>query len=218
MHVYLNNKTPKMSIGDSILDQAGDVIVTHDFDAKTVRLGPGYTLLDENGDQIGEGGDGGSGAILKSTTALTDAQIKALPTTPITLIAAPGASKITFPIAAFLRMHWVADYANIDAGAIVQILSGTQNVMNQLLETAGSPVSGLLAGGGPDGTSGWIGAQSRSLAVPTAFHYGISYLYDSDIANKPLNIAADNQGAGNFTGGNAGNVLTVTVLYTVIDF
>jgi hypothetical protein len=46
---------------------------------------------------------------------LTDAQIKALPTTPILLAVAPGAGKTIVPLDYFLVMKATASYTNINA-------------------------------------------------------------------------------------------------------
>ena len=65
--------------------------------------------------------------LCKADIALTNAQIIALPTTPITVVAAPGANKILIPWTAFLHLTWVADYTNIDASSQLQFRWGNRN-------------------------------------------------------------------------------------------
>ena len=82
---------------------------------------------------------------------LTDAQIKALPTTAVTIVPAPGIGKLIIPQVAIARMNWTADYDNIDSVCALYVdLSGT--FVGALFQETLSGVSSLLAGGGPDGT------------------------------------------------------------------
>lgn len=138
---------------------------------------------------------------------LTDGQIKALPTTSVTIIPAPGANKVILPIAAFYWLTWHADYATIDAA--VSFALG--NIAGSLQESLGQ-VSGLLASGESAGAVVGPGLQVGSNRV-----MGLSGMLTSDIVNQPLILSALNNTSGNFTGGDASNVLTVTVLYAVIS-
>jgi hypothetical protein len=148
-------------------------------------------------------------------TVLTNAQIKALPTTAVEILPAPGVGKCVFPLFAMLHMHWAADYTNIDASAEMLIKNGNQALLSSWSQTVASAVSSLLAGGGPDGTWAWavlIGNIASSVT------FGASGPYDSDIANLPLLISATNGGAGDFTGGNVANELEVTVQYLLVEY
>lgn len=152
--------------------------------------------------------------MLSVTVTLTNAQIKALPTTPVQILAAPGASKIIFPMAAWLRANWAADYTNIDAGAIVKLLINTE-ILTTLNNTVISGVTQLLAGGGPDGSNVFLIGRQHINATNM---FGTSGIYDSDAANKPLTIEVTNGALGAFTGGHASNTLKITVYYVVVDF
>lgn len=151
----------------------------------------------------------------KAVVTLTDAQIKALPSTPVQVIAAVT-GKILFPVAAFLRSKWTADYSNIHSQSQIQFRLGGTDILNPLYQEQGSNVSALLAGGGPDGVNGWTAATSRSLP-PGPVMGGLAGAYDSDVAGLPLSIQIENNGAGDLTGGNAANALTVVVAYLEIS-
>jgi len=55
MNVFLTSKTSKLAFGNVVFDEMGQPIFTHDRLNGTVQMGPGYSLLDENGDPIGGG-------------------------------------------------------------------------------------------------------------------------------------------------------------------
>jgi len=139
--------------------------------------------------------------VLSATVTLTDAQIKALPTTPIEIVAAPGANKITLISSIILHLDWTADYTNIAGINVVGALSGTNNgYMGGLLESAGD-VSGLLANG----------QDSFAFLFPVSNSY-----IDNGLINDAFYLKSLNN-SGNYTGGNAANTLKVTVYYIVVD-
>lgn len=159
---------------------------------------------------------GGPVAIQSRRVTLTDAEIKALPTTPIEIIPAQGAGKLLYPIGAAYHLNWVADYGNIDTDAQLRLIVNTTDFLLPLRQDTLSQVSALLAGGGPDGTDAFTSPQFIKKSGADWFS-GFANLYDSDVVNKAVFLAADNSGAGNFDGGNAGNSLLLEVLYTIID-
>lgn len=154
--------------------------------------------------------------VLSVTATLTDAEVKALPTTSRDVIPAPGAGKIIFPFGAFYHVNWVADYEGIGSDAQLQLRLNGIDVLVPVRQDVVSSVSGLLAGGGPDGTNAFA---VMAFLKKNGFDLfaAISSLYDSDISNQPLVLSASNSDNADFTGGNAGNSLKVTVLYTIID-
>lgn len=163
---------------------------------------------------------GGSVDILQGHSTLTDAEIKVLPTSAVNLLAAPGAGRFILPFYAVARLVWVADYGNIHANALLNFRIGSSDVLLNFAQNVQSNVSGLLAGGGPDGTIGWTPARflgAVAAAPGNLASSGIAQFYDSDLVNQPLTLSANNQGAGDFSDGDAGNSLRVTVLYCIID-
>jgi hypothetical protein len=173
------------------------------------------------------GGGGGSDVQHQDTITLTNAQILALPTTAVEVLAAPGANKLIVPLVILLHMKWVADYGNINATAMLKAdLAG--NFIVGLRESVLSGITSLLAGGGPDGT--WV-----SLGLNNAIAQGVtttatpninththpigadSGFYDADLVNVPLTISMDNQGSGVLTGGDADNELQVSAAYYLLN-
>jgi hypothetical protein len=163
-----------------------------------------------------------AGLIKKSTATLTDAQIKALPTTPITTLAAPGASLVNLPLWWTLKADFSAGaYTNINAAAYAAI------------EWAGIPTqaSGYIANdAGSDpvlaGMTTFFGSATDWYHVlrpyqfqtePSADEWGhfTSFLAIGNIDNEVLRLTINNGGGGNLTGGNAANTLTVTTYYTI---
>lgn len=160
--------------------------------------------------------DEGLVRVFSKTVTLTNAQIKALPTTAVEIVPAPGANRIVYPFGAFLHLNWIADYTNIDADAQIKLVVLSSDLLIALREDTQSQVTSLLAGGGPDGTNALTGVQFLKKTAADVFS-GNSGFYDSDIMNKSVVLSAYNGSSGNFTGGNVGNSLQATVLYTVID-
>lgn len=156
--------------------------------------------------------------IQHARVTLTDAQIKALPTTPITLIAAPASGKRIHLVSASIRTDTAAGaYTNINTtySAIAMYYLGdfsvwvSMGIVNDNVPT-------------PDITrlTDMIGVAQLASANVTAYNDtpGNGWVLPVNITSttsdaKALAIAADNNGSGAFTGGNAANSMTVDVLY-----
>lgn len=129
---------------------------------------------------------------------LDNAAIKALPTTPFTLVEAkPG--KIICPLFNFIEWDFAGIYNNVDAGA---------NIYPQI-------------GSVGDIASSNNGPQSADLgAIAAKFAFGTFEAFGSTVAavvNQPLVIFAVNGVLGDFTDGDALNKLRVSVWYCVAD-
>lgn len=159
----------------------------------------------------GGGGSGGGGAsvLSQATATLTNAQVLALPTTPVQLVAAPGANKTLVPIHAVFALRWTANYANFAASGFLGVdIASDAGVFMALLDQAIGQVANLLA----------AGSDFEALtgpAAPVAGNVDIAALGDTlaAISNKALTVQADNGASGNYTGGNAANTLQVSALY-----
>jgi hypothetical protein len=155
--------------------------------------------------------------VRKKSVTLTDAHIKALPTTPIEIVPAPGAGKVIQYLGGTIVVALEADYTDIDDGSAMFFGVATNVVSAYVLDDSGaSPaqvnLSNLLAGSGDgvlfvppysDFASGW--------GLVAAGQSGVT-----NVANQPLTLRLD-FGTGNLTGGDATNTMKVTVLYTIID-
>ncbi len=133
------------------------------------------------------------------TLELTDAQIKALPTTPIELIPAPGPGKQNVAWLGFTHFDSHGAYTNFDMGISMSV--GYKDSSNAMLSTSAPD---LLLGSSSD----------YNLQLTPAFGSGD---LDAIVVDTPVQLKFNNGGSGNLTGGNAANVLTVKVYYGVID-
>jgi len=147
-----------------------------------------------------------TGAITTTKVSFSNAQVIAWPTTPLTILAAPPAGQ------AFVIMQlsmWLnpglADYTNIDPTA--KIIPNYQS--------GGSPTSALAFGANILSlfllTAG--GLSGALVANPPSIN-----LYQSLNPSGPaaLTLTCTNGALGNFTGGNAGNILRVQVWYGTV--
>jgi hypothetical protein len=156
--------------------------------------------------------------LLSKTVTLTDAQIKALPSTPVEIVPAPGAGKALIPFQIVLRMSIATAYANIGdkAGiadtlfAFTPLANGSGDWVTASLGGTNKVAYALLAPYLYDGAEGIV-APARPNASTDV------------VANQPIALQCSNFNGeeytdlGNFTGGHASNTLKVTVFYTIID-
>lgn len=160
-------------------------------------------------------------AVKHVQVTLTDAQVKALPTTPITLIAAPGSGSTIVPLQAILR-------ATCTAGAYTNINATICNLAVYWLGDFSTwPLVGVVndssASPSPGKVTTFLGGANKHIAILPAYtdNYTNNWnlppvIGDAIYENKAIAIAVDNNGSGNFTGGNAANTLRVDVIYLVL--
>lgn len=167
--------------------------------------------------QVGSQGDG-TLPLFFQTVTLTNAQIKALPTTPVVVVPAPGAGKMILPVArAINKPTFAAPYTNQSA----------PNTQPYAVLTWGDEV-GYASAWMPDDDDPSLGQFSKLFdAAPqvfvldsysdTAATWGlVSQAQSFNAENLPVKLFVSNA-AGDFTGGHADNVLVVTVVYCVVD-
>lgn len=148
--------------------------------------------------RIAAASSSGGGSYLVAEVTLTDAQIKALPTTPIELIAAPGAGKMI----SVLFINWKID---VTAG-IYTNLGNTWDLRYGTASSGNTPPSSAYL---EDNSNVWVSQMYPDVSEEPQ---NISVFN-----NKNLNLFYDNLGGGNLTGGNAANTLKIIVYYVVVD-
>jgi hypothetical protein len=141
--------------------------------------------------------------IIETSLTLTDAQIKALDTTPIQIIPAPGSGK-------FIQvLGWAAlidltggIYTNVDAAAALFLDNSALTA-----SFAAHSKDGLFNGSAAQRMAHMAGGTTSSTSE-TSVPY-------SALDNQAVYVATANNAMGDFTGGNAANSLTVYVTYQV---
>ncbi len=141
------------------------------------------------------------------TVTLTNAQIKALPTTPVSVIATGGAGTILLPLGVTYTGHFQTAYTNVDIAAALEI------------RFAGSSDSELGRGHFIAQSGQWkygsVGLTEQvALRGQFAADLAFSLLGFDDTA---LVVGLANAALGNLTGGHANNTLAVRTQYIVID-
>ncbi len=198
--------------------------------ANTVSVGSLYSVTDE-GNLIEQSdgatwvtysgsGSAGSAVVLLSTTVIPHAQILTLPTTPVTLIATPGASSRLQLIQASLSADFSAGaYTNISTTGSIRLQLGANTRSSYIANDAtGTPVFTYM--------SVFLDATDKQATlvpgmqtnVPTL---GWGLLTPVVTAVTDMNVAMTlncTNAAGDFTGGNVANSLTVRVYHTIEAF
>jgi hypothetical protein len=158
--------------------------------------------------------------MFKRIVTLTDAQIKALPTTSITIIPAAGAGLLIQPSMAILLINaTAAAYTNLNAAAWISMQVGTVDMLGYLVNDT------TITNGSTTSLSTFFGASNHhaTLMPGTVRTEGVnewgsvSAVFDpTAFVNTDLKLKFDNGVSGNLTGGDAANKLRVFVWYDLL--
>lgn len=149
---------------------------------------------------------------------LDNDDIKALPTTAFDLVPAQGANTIVLLIQAFARADFSAGaYTNVDPdNAYLYVANENEEIWSSaIINRSSVPVTWLdqfLAATDQNVTFLPFNDTDPILGL-TPFVPGSGW---SASVNVPLQLIAFNNGAGNWTGGNAANSLVIDVFYAVV--
>jgi hypothetical protein len=172
--------------------------------SRPTEAAPAWMYKDENGNLIVDGEDVGETSdivtVRKKTVTLTDAEIKALPTTFKDVLPAQGATSLIVPMCFVMTLDSLAGaYGNINSPI--------------LLEVMGSPSGNLYNPVSLATLSGFFNDdQEAQIIQPINTQINGGY----DIRNDKLMIRVSNGELGNFTGGHANNSATFTTFYSVV--
>jgi hypothetical protein len=153
--------------------------------------------------------------IYQRKTILTDAQIKALPNTPVEVLPAQPGKIVIFHKAVLYRNEFEGNYGNIEEGSLN-------------LKQAGAPIA-IGPYNDTDTVDSLTWLLAPGLGVPPAFQViqqeapatlnGFSVPRNGYVSEGSAAIVLDGGSfdGGNYTGGHANNTLGVTVFYSIVD-
>lgn len=152
---------------------------------------------------------GDAAPMLYKTVVLTDAQIKALPTTPVDIVPFV-AGRMIIPLTSVLQLNATAGaYANISAGPANYLATAcgfdkSNRLQNNVLFTGANLRFTIL----PQ-------ASQLDAIPPTQIRIYVTAEAPTSQLTLPLRLYCINA-LGAFTGGNAANTLTVTTYYQLL--
>lgn len=158
----------------------------------------------------------GGATLYSRRTILTDAQIKALPSGAVELVPAMTGA-ITWLLGAYAVGLIIASYTNVQADAYWTIRSTNDEIGNYLGNDSTIPFTSLttfLSTNVNDRTSVWF--QPYTQAQPVFGWGNLPWARETSLESGNLNLFAENNGAGDYTGGDPANQLFVTTYYLVI--
>lgn len=129
-----------------------------------------------------------------ATVSLTNAQVLALRATPITIVSAPGAGKVTEFISCVILFDRTAAYTETDDNLVVRYTGTTGLIVSQAIE-----MTGFID----------AAADAYTLGLPKIDPLGVKTLCENQV------LVLHNSGDGEFGGGNAANVVRVRTQYRV---
>lgn len=163
-------------------------------------------------DLIDPSSDTSAIAVRSRTTLLTNTQVKALPTTPVELVPAPGAGKFLWFLDAEVYLDALAGgYTGANDGYLW--IGHQPQVFSQENTSNGARIPRLSAGA----------KQQWSHLTPIQYELEFNERFEGDA--DPFEVQAPlaaltlqhNDSSGGFGGGHANNFMRVTVRYSVVD-
>ncbi len=169
--------------------------------------------------------NGGSQTVFQHTTTLTDAQVKALPSTVypgLEVVPPVGAGKVAVFLQAVLQTvgFKAHPYTNINPGGLLVLRQGNVGISTDVFNLASPPnhyLSLLLDQSLQDPQ------QDITFLLPT-FEYNSDWggavpyaVTSSATENAAFYLGIFNAGSGDLTGGDASNKLAVTTIYSLAD-
>lgn len=156
--------------------------------------------------------------LFRATRLLTDAQVKGLPDSggPLTIAPAPGAGKVAVPFGGLCYLDWTANYANVNGGCYFGFGWASSGWWASSVLYGGASVNAR--------TTKLLANSADSIATFSAFNFitddineasALAGLTPAEVADAVIALVADNNGAGDFTGGDAANTLFVSVDYAI---
>lgn len=188
--------------------------------------GAGVTGATGVGSTGATGATGAGGSVVHYVAMVLDnAQIKALPSTKQTLVAAPGADKMHIIHSAILRSDCTAGvYTNIAAnnaqlGVDLDDVISTVNLMynNTDFPTPRADITQFLGSGASSLPQMYVQQSPMEYDLYTAQPIRQPPIYDGNYSNSPITLACLNEFDGDYTGGHAANTLTVMVWYSTVN-
>ncbi len=150
----------------------------------------------------------------KSIVNLTNAQIKALPTTPFALVVTPGSGILLVPHLVVLLSNVSAGaYTNVNADGFMYAALATDAWSTYCANDSGNSLtylSALLSN-----TNHRLVLREYSDTTDPTPQWGPLSVPGPRGDNMALNLTINNNGSGNLTGGNAANTITVVTYYSL---
>lgn len=175
--------------------------------------GEGWRVLDTEGALL-SGAASTDAGLLARTVVLTDNDIQNLPSTPFTLVPAPGAAFYLQFVMAIAKSSFITGYTvNNDAFMEIDLVEAESNYL--INNTTTTPVRTDLDTFLSTGSRRVLFVPQTLTVDPASDEWGNIGYPRSVGANTALTLFGDNSGTGDYTGGNAANTLTVTTYYVV---
>lgn len=187
-----------------------------DADGVFKKMGPDGSVT-----LVGSGGGGGSTPVLLASRTLTNAEVLALPSTRIELVAPPGAGKMVAPLGAWLFVKKTTPYTGSEtAHLFIGTLTDEYPMLTEIDSDGASRVASLLGDTSRASDFAWMGLET--VPKDTTGSVGAYTKAVSEDAG-PLTILEDEPlvvgiyGVGDLGGGDPANTLVVSVFYGVLD-